>query len=300
MQLNIDDFFNLKMTVLLGNPVKHSFSPRMQNAAYKFLNLNMLYTLCETESEKLEYIVNGIKYMSNYAGFALTTPNKIEVMQYLDDYDDLCKKIGSANTVVKEIKNNKLIGYNTDGYGALRDISEKGVEIKNKKIFSFGAGGTAWSVCFELANAGAEKIYICSRSESCENLSENINKFFDKKCTPINTYDLAGVKNALDECEIILNLTGAGMTGKENLTCVNKDFLRPDHICFDATYNPEKTRFLIEAAEKGCEIINGLGMILYQGARQIELWSGINIFDNDKNKKVIDIMRDELKSFIVV
>ncbi len=292
MNFEINDFYRLKIIALLGKPVEHSFSPRMQNAAYKFLKLNMLYTLCEADGGNLKHIADGIRFMPNYAGFALTTPNKIEIMQYLDDYDDLCSKIGSANTVIKV--NDKLKGYNTDGYGALCSLKESGCEVKDKVIFSFGAGGTGKSVCFELANAGAEKIYICSRSESCENLAANINKFFGDKCAAIRADDIFNIKKALDESDIVLNLSGAGMTGQESLTCVDKNFLKPEHVCFDATYNPSKTRFLIEAAERGCKIINGLGMILYQGLKQIKLWTGINELD----KCVVDVMRDELMKII--
>lgn len=290
MQLNINNFYNLKFISLLGNPVKHSLSPRIQNAAYQFLNLNFLYTLCECSGESLKHIINGIKHMPNYAGFSLTTPNKIEVMQYLDDYDDLCLKLGSSNTVVKNFKNNKLIGFNTDGYGAVRSLKEI-CEVKDKIIFAFGAGGAGRSVCFELANANAKKIYICSRSKSCEELSNNINKYFNNKCAAVNYRD-KDLKNFVEESEIILNLSGAGMAGRENETCVDAKFLNSKHICFDAAYSPVKTRFLHEAEAQGCKIINGLNMLLYQGVRQFEIWTGVD------NNQVVEVMRGELLNIL--
>ena len=291
MQLNIlnNDFYNLKFISLLGNPVSHSLSPMMQNAAYKFLNLNFIYTLCECSGDSLKHIVNGIKHMPNYIGFALTTPNKIEVMQYLDEHDDLCLKLGSANTVVK--LENKLIGYNTDGYGAVRSLKEF-CDVSGKIIFAFGAGGAGRSVCFELANNNAKKIYICSRSSSCETLSNNINKYFNNKCVPVNAADKANVKNFIAEADIILNLSGAGMAGREAETCVDANFLNAEQICFDAAYSPLKTRFLIEAEARGCKIINGLNMLLYQGVRQLELWTGIS--DINIINEAVEIMRSEL------
>ncbi|MBQ3448146.1 MAG: hypothetical protein IJG37_10925, partial [Synergistaceae bacterium] len=103
---------------------------------------------------------------------------------------------------------------------------------------------------------------------------EEINKFYPGVCVPVRAADEAGIAKALDETDIILNLSGLGMRGKEEYTCVDKKFLKPEHICFDATYNPVTTRFLKEATEVGCKTINGLGMTLYQGLRQIQLWTG--------------------------
>ena len=286
MQIDI----NSRLIALIGTPLGQSFSSRMQNAAYKAAGLNMAYYYCETGKEHLKECIDGVRYMTTFKGCAVTKPNKEEVMQYVDEYDQLCKNMGSSNTIVKTPEG-KLKAYNTDGYGALRSLKEEGCAIKGDVVFSFGAGGTGRSVCFEIANAGAKKVYISSRSDKCEILADEINKFYPGVCVAIRAAEEAKIAKALEETDIILNLSGLGMRGHEEDTCVDKKYLKPQHVCFDATYNPVKTRFLKEAEEVGAKkIINGIGMVLYQGARQIELWAGI--------EPPVEAMRNELNAIL--
>ena len=286
MQIDI----NSRLIALIGKPLGQSFAARMQNAAYQAAGFNMLYCYCEAD-EHLKEILDGVRYMTTFRGCACTKPNKVEAMKYIDEFDPLCEKMGSTNTVVKTPEG-KLKAYNTDGYGALRSLKEEGCAIKDEVMFSFGAGGTGRSVCFELANAGAKKVYISSRSAACEDLAAEINKFYPGVCIPIRAAETDKVKKALEETDVVLNLSGAGMRGHEGDTCVDKEFLLPRHVCFDATYNPVETRFLREAKEKGAKkTINGLDMSLYQGARQIEIWAGVD-------QAPVDTMRKTLQDII--
>ena len=191
-----------------------------------------------------------------------------------------------------------------EAYEAVEAIDERDAdhlkeelgELAGKVMFSFGAGGTGRSVCFELANAGAKRIYICSRSDACEKLCGELDKYYPGICVPIRAADEDAVAKALEETDIILNLSGAGMRGKEDSTCVDKKYLKPEHICFDATYNPPVTRFLKEAAEIGCKTINGLDMSLYQGIRQIELWTNNECAPLEAmRKELMDIMAEQTK-----
>lgn len=264
---------NTKLIALLGTPLAQSFSTRMQNAAYTAMGLDYLYFPIEVRNEDMGAIANAARVM-NFAGLAVTKPGKLAIMDYLDEVDDLAAMMGSVNTVV--IRDGIFKGYNTDGYGALRCIRQGAGDLAGKTFFCFGAGGTARSVCLELAQAGARRIYISSRSAMCEELCAHIGKFFPNVCIPIrNTVEnVDAIASALKECHIVLNLSVCGMIGHENETPVDRRLLLPRHICFDATYNPAKTRFLLEAEVLGCKIINGLDMLLYQGARQIALWTG--------------------------
>ena len=286
MQIDI----NSRLIALIGKPLGQSFAARMQNAAYQAAGFNMVYCYCEAD-EHLKEILDGIRYITTFRGCACTKPNKVEAMKYIDEFDDLCKKMGSTNTVVKTPEG-KLKAYNTDGYGALRSLKEEGCKFVGETMFVFGAGGTGRSVCFELANAGSKKIYISSRSDACEKLSEEINKFYPGVCVPIRAADKENVKKALQETDVVLNLSGAGMRGHEDDTCVEKEFILPQHVCFDATYNPIETRFLREAKERGAKkTIPGLDMSLYQGARQIEIWAGVNEAPVETMRKTLqDIM----------
>ena len=286
---------NTRFITLIGTPLSQSFAARMQNAGYEAANYNMVYFYTEVGNDHLPDAINAVRYMPGFAGAAVTKPNKVEVMRYLDDFDPLCKKMGSSNTVVKTAEG-RLIGYNTDGYGALRSLKEELGDLKGKTMFSFGAGGTGRSVCFELANAGAKRIYICSRSGACEELCAELSKHFpDVDCVPVRAANEEAVAKALDETDIILNLSGAGMRGKEDATCVDKKLLKPSHVCFDATYNPPETRFLREAKEVGCKTINGLDMSLYQGLRQIQLWTGGQCAPLDAMRKELMTIMEEQK-----
>ena len=286
---------NTRFITLIGTPLSQSFAARMQNAAYESAGCNMVYFYAEVGNGRLADAINAVRYMPAFAGAAVTKPNKVEVMRYLDDFDPLCKKMGSSNTVVKTAEG-RLIGYNTDGYGALRSLKEELGDLRGTTVFSFGAGGTGRSVCFELANAGAKRIYICSRSAACEELSAALNKFYPGVCFPVRAANGEAVAAALEETDIILNLSGAGMHGKEDSTCVDKKYLKPGQVCFDATYNPSETRFLREAKEAGCRTVNGLDMFLYQGLRQIQLWTGGRCAPLEAmRKELADIMAEQAK-----
>ena len=136
MKIDIDT----KMITLLGKPLGQSFAARMQNAGYEAAGLNMLYFYTEVDKDHLGDVVNGLRYM-NFAGFAVTKPNKVRVLRYLDELDPLCKKMGASNTVVKTPEG-KLIGYNTDGVGFYTSLVEEGkINVEESTFFCFGAGG---------------------------------------------------------------------------------------------------------------------------------------------------------------
>ena len=273
---------NTKMITLLGTPLGQSFAARMQNAGYDAADLNMLYFYTETDQEHLGDIVNGIRYM-NFAGFAVTKPNKVRVLRYLDELDPLCKKMGASNTVVKT-EDGKLIGYNTDGIGFYTSLVEEGgVDVKNSTFFCFGAGGAGRAMCSVLAYYGAQKIYITDFFEPCaQALVDDINNNF----APIAELVHHGDTSKVSEVDVVMNASGVGMGKSIGQSPVEKEILKANQFCFDACYNPAKTQFLLDAEAQGCKILNGLGMSLYQGAAQIELWTG--------KKAPVDAMRQEL------
>ena len=169
---------NTKMITLIGTPLCQSFAARMQNAGYEAAGMNMLYFYTEADQEHLGEIVGGIRHM-NFAGFAVTKPNKVQVLQYLDELDPLCEKMGASNTVVKTPEG-KLVGYNTDGMGFYTSLKEEGgIRVDQSVFFCFGAGGAGRAMCSVLAYHGARKIYITDAFEPCaQSLVEDINKNF--------------------------------------------------------------------------------------------------------------------------
>lgn len=261
---------NTKMITLLGDPLKQSFAAQMQNSGYEAAGLNMIYFYTEVDNEHLEDVVNGIRYM-NFAGFAVTKPNKVKVLQYLDELDPLCEKMGASNTVVKTPEG-KLVGYNTDGIGFIRSIQKDGgLEVDENTYFCIGAGGAGRAMCSALAYYGAKKIYITDVvEESSKSLVEDINQNF----APVAEYVPFGDFSKSAEVSVIMNASGIGMGSHIGENPMPKEYIAADKFYFDACYNPDKTQFLLDAEAAGAKILNGLGMSLYQGAAQIEYWTG--------------------------
>ena len=264
---------NTKLVALLGKPLGQSFSPRMQNETYAALGLDYFYFLAESGEEDLETIIKAVRVM-NFAGLGVTKPYKLAVMKYLDGLDISAEKMGAVNTVVKTSEG-KLIGYNTDGYGFIQSLKMQGEEdVSNDAFLCLGAGGAGRAVANSLAMHGIRKIYITDIfPEAAERLVADINE----KVAPVAEaipFDKDALRKASLDCRFILNNTGVGMKGHEGESPVEPDIFRPDMLAFDATYNPAKTKFLMDAEARGAKIWNGLAMLVYQGAKQVELWTG--------------------------
>lgn len=275
-----------KMITLIGTPLGQSFASRMQNTGYKAAGLNMIYFYTEADNEHLGDIVNGLRYM-NFAGFAVTKPNKVAVLQYLDELDPLCEKMGACNTVVKT-PDGKLVGYNTDGVGFYTSlVKEGGVQADQSVFFCFGGGGAGRAICSVLAYHGARKIYITDAYEPCaRSLVDDINEKF----APVAEFVPYGDYSKLAASDVVLNASGIGMGKTVGQSPMPKQYIQASQLYFDACYNPARTQFLLDAEEKGCRVLNGLGMSLYQGVAQVELWSG--------KKAPVEAMRKELLNIL--
>ena len=275
---------NTKFITLLGKPLGQSFAARMQNRGYEAAGLNMKYFYTEVENDHLGDVVNGLRYM-NFAGFAVTKPNKVEVLKYLDELDPLCAKMGSSNTVVK--KGDKLIGYNTDGIGFYTDITKDGVDTKDCTVFCFGAGGVGRAMCSVLAYYSVKKLYITDYFDAAaQSLVDDINKNF----APVAEFAAFKDFSKVSECNMVMNASGIGMAPHLGETPLPEEYVRKDVYYFDACYNPDKTQFLLNAEKAGAKFLNGLSMSLYQGTEQIRLWTGEDAPE--------DAMRDELLTIL--
>lgn len=277
---------NTKMITLLGKPLSQSSASLMQNTAYQSAGMNMIYFYTEVDNPKdLGEIIQGIRHM-NFAGFAVTKPNKVDVLQFLDDLDPLCRKMGSSNTVVKTPEG-KLIGYNTDGLGFYRSLQEFGVDAEGKTFFCIGTGGAGRAMCSVLAYNGAAKIYLMDiDTNSAKDLEKDINEYFAPIAEAVDYGDFSKVS----EAQAVLNASGIGMGSHIGENPMPKEYFSKDQVYFDACYNPAKTQFLLDAEEVGARILNGLDMSLYQGAAQIELWTG--------KPAPVEVMRNTLQNML--
>jgi shikimate dehydrogenase len=262
-----------KLVGLLGYPLGHSFSPAMQNAAFEKAGLNFLYLPIEVVQEGLGDVIEGIRRM-NFAGFNVTIPYKIKVMEYMDELDDLAKLIGAVNTAV--ITEGRTKGYNTDGEGFVRSLEEKtGLLVKSRRVLVLGSGGGARAITMTLAARGAEHIYICNRtSEKAEGLCKDINTGV-RECAEALPMETGVMAEVLKEIDILVNATSIGMYPNKKQIPLDLEPLKGDTVVCDIVYNPPRTEFLDKATKKGCTTVNGLGMLAYQGAEAFTLWTGL-------------------------
>jgi shikimate dehydrogenase len=262
-----------KLISLLGYPLKQTFAPRMFNETFRKLNMDYFYFPIEVENDKLGAVVNGIRCM-NYAGFNVTKPNKIKILDYLDELDELAEKIGSVNVVA--IKNGRLKGYNTDGIGFVQALlDETGMDLSRNTFLIFGAGGASRALSATLADQGAEKLYIIDQiDQASRSLVKDINRKI-RDCAEFIAFDNAPVQQLLQKSNVLVNASGVGMYPHLENTPVDKKFLFKDLLVYDITYNPLKTRLLLEAEEVGCKTMNGIGMVINQGIKGFALMTGM-------------------------
>ncbi len=241
----------------------------MHNAAFAEYGLNNVYVPLPTKD--VGDAITGLKSLG-FRGISVTIPHKQTVIPYLDSIDPVAEKIGAVNTLI--IKENRIHGVNTDWLGANRALQEK-TELSGKRVLLLGAGGSARAIGFGLLEAGAEVIIANRTAEKGKALADLL------QCSCASLSDPGGVQT-----DILINTTSVGMTPNIDATPFPKKYLSHFSVVMDIVYAPQKTRLLAEADEEGCQTINGLAMLLFQGAAQFELWTG--------QKAPVDIMRQHL------
>jgi len=249
-----------KLYALIGNPVRHSLSPAIHNALFQKYNVNGVYLAFEIlDSKEMKDLVMSSRAFIR--GFNITMPYKREVMGFLDEISEEAEVIGALNTVVNS--NGRLIGYNTDGFGAFKAL-ERETTMNNRKILLLGAGGAGRAIACSLSKSN--EVVVLNRSvEKAKDLEG-----FGLKG---DVLDKKNLESYMGWADILINATSVGMNEPKSI--VPKDLLDDKHIVLDIVYSPLKTRLLKEAEEKGCKVIDGLWMLIYQGARSFELWTGI-------------------------
>ncbi|ADU29831.1 shikimate dehydrogenase [Evansella cellulosilytica] len=255
---------------VIGDPIGHSLSPHMHNAAYRELGINMEYHAFHVKREQLENALKGVRGLG-IKGLNVTIPHKVNVLPYLDEVDELARHLGAVNTIVNE--DGKLIGFNTDGEGYLQSLYEfiQG-DLQTKRVLMIGAGGASRAVTLTIANSGVKEIIVTNRTaEKGEELVKDCKKF-----CPSSFMSLEEVEKNLERFDVVINTTSIGMAPHLNKLPISLDKVKSDTIVSDLIYTPFKTKFLIEAEKKGCRVLNGLDMFVYQGALAFKRWTGIN------------------------
>ena len=255
---------------VLGFPVVHSLSPAMHNAAFTALSVDAEYRRFEVSPESLGYFFSSVR-ANNIYGFNVTIPHKETVMGLIDTVSDEAKLIGAVNTV--KVWPQRLEGYNTDGDGFLQHLKEE-VEFSPvlKEIAVLGAGGAARAVSVMLAKSGPRSIVIYDIDQTKRRaLAEHLRLHFpDVSVTAVDSAAALGLSKA----DLLINATPIGMKPSDP-SLIDGNDLHSGLIVYDLVYNPKETKLLALAREKGCRTYNGLGMLLYQGMRSFEIWTGM-------------------------
>jgi len=262
-----------QLVALLGTPIKHSLSPKFQNAAFEALNLPYVYLAFETQAEALEETVKALIQL-NARGWNLTMPHKSAMSKLVDELSPVAKVIGAVNTVVNQ--GGKLYGDSTDGYGYMKMISKAGVNVIGKKMVLFGAGGAARAIAVQAAFDGVKELVIINRSiEKAMQLAEEINQATACESSGMDFSDPKAIQKALDDTQLLTNATNVGMFPNVDQCLLTDTMLLPKNLVVsDIIYHPLKTRLLKLAEEKGCQTVNGTQMLFWQGAQSFFLWTG--------------------------
>lgn len=250
------------ITGIFGYPIEHTLSPAMHNAAFEATGLDYCYVPFLVHPDGLENAVKAIRSM-NIRGINITVPHKEKVMPFLDEIREEARFIGAVNTIVNT--EGRLVGFNTDGRGFMKSLNESGISVKDKDILIIGAGGAARAAGYYLCME-ARSLTLYGRTQSkVERLAGDLRKVGDVVSTIDNLSDI-------ERFRMIINATPLGLKHDDPLP-FDANKLGKEQIVCDLIY--KNTRLLKEASEKGCSIVNGLGMLLWQGALAFELWTGI-------------------------
>lgn len=261
---------------LIAYPIRHTSSPTMHNAAFAKLGLDYAYLAFEVDNNSLEGAIQGIRSLQ-LKGSNVSMPNKTVVHKYLDKISPAAEMCGAVNTIVNE--DGVLTGHITDGTGYMMSLKDNGVDVIGKKMTIVGAGGAATAIEIQAALDGVAELSIFNRKDDFwANAEETVRKINEKTNCKASLYDLDDLDKLKEEIAtsyLFTNATGMGMKPLEGKTYIpDKSFLRPDLIVSDVVYFPRETELLRMAKEVGCKTMNGLGMMLFQGAAAFKLWTG--------------------------
>ena len=272
---------------IIGDPIEHSMSPVMHNAAFKNKGLDYVYLPFRVKKEELGKAIEGMRAL-NIRGLNITIPHKVAVIQFLDELDHLADKIGAINTIVND--NGVLKGYNTDATGFLQALLERGIEPKGKKVVILGAGGASRAISFILAEKGSNLVILNRTWDRAKICVDRISEIFQREATALKL-DRENLTTALSKADILINATSVGMSPNISETPVTSNLLKPSLVVFDIVYNPIKTRLQREAEVAGATAISGLDMLVWQGALAFEKWTGREAPIGVMREKVIKVLQ---------
>jgi shikimate dehydrogenase len=258
-----------KVYGVIGDPVEHSISPTIQNAAFEAAELDCAFLTFKVSPDQVGIALSGMRALG-IEGLNVTMPHKNAVIGFLDEVDQTAKLLNAVNTVKNE--DGKLYGFNTDGVGALKALRENGVDPKGKKVTLLGAGGAARAIAFALAPEADELSIVNRTLKPAAELANLLHQTFNSKAVAYTLSPLA-VKATLAEADLLINATSVGMKPNANQTPVKRQWLKPDLAVMDIVYDPIETKLAKDAKAAGAKVVSGVEMLIYQGAASFEIWT---------------------------
>lgn len=271
MKTNINS--NTNLYAVIGDPIGHSMSPIIHNNFFNKRKMDSIYLSLLVKKDNLKNEIEFLK--NNLKGFNVTIPHKETIIPYLDEVDPLALKYGAVNTV--KVIDGKLIGYNTDGWGFMKSLHSINVSLENKNVLLLGSGGAGRVAAFEILRAGGHLTIATRNIDKAKDLKEDLLEFYD---TTINTLQINEINQTFD---IVINSTPVGMYPNIDESPLDEKILQGSELVYDMTYNPYETKFLSLGKKAGAKAINGLAMLLYQGLKSMEIWTGESSTSEEEN-----------------
>ena len=298
-----------RLLAIIGNPISHSISPRIQNAAWRAANIDVALVACRVENDDVKAAVRGAQSLG-FLGLMVTVPHKERVLDVCDELDNSARDVGAAN-LLHFRDDGKIVGYSSDGWAAVKDLAEHGIVVKNQRVAILGAGGAARSLALTLAREGVRELRVLNRTRTrAQRLAEEVRALgVDVFVGETRDEDFA---THLRDVDLLINATSTGMHKKDHAlrdmyhkgqityddvmaradnalelevmmlnegeeTPLEKKFLRREMAVYDIVYNPLETRLLREAREIGATAIDGLGMLIGTNIRAAQICANANL-----------------------
>jgi shikimate dehydrogenase len=259
-----------RLCALIGNPVEHSLSPAIHNAAFQHLGLNYVYVAFKVED--VAGALRGIRALTGIRGVSVTIPHKVAVLPYLDEIAPTARNIGAVNTIV--LDQDRLTGYNTDASGALAALRAGNAPVDGARVLVLGSGGAARAIAFALCmDAKVSDLTILAVID--QERDRLVRDLRDKTGAPVSGFQLTPetLGRHIPDVQTMIHCTPVGMSPNVGETCVPAALLASHLTVMDIVYNPLETRLLTDARRAGCRTVRGLEMFLHQAVGQFELWT---------------------------
>ena len=266
---------------VIGDPIEHTLSPAMHNAAFEHLGLDYVFLAFRVTPDEIERALQGVRALG-IRGLNVTMPHKHAATEFIDEADAAVKFLQSANTILNQ--RGRLRGFNTDGVGAAKALKNSGLDLTGKKVLLLGAGGAAKAIAFTLTKE-VDEICILNRDGMKSRELANVLEPFGKRVVG-DELSSKRIQQELYDSDVLINATSVGMIPNAFESLVKPSWLRTNMYVMDIVYNPNETKLIQDAKAVGAKIITGVEMLLHQGTASFEIWT--------QCKAPIDVMRKAL------